>query len=95
MNYELNWISEPPNPEDKAKVREELEQLLADGLASPEELITHLVFLGAGVYGPSVHVFGDPDTPGVFHCEYSAETEWRTVEFDEELEDPTDDGTRH
>lgn len=82
--YTMKWYVEPPTEADKAKVAAELEELLADGLDNPEELIFHNVFLGESMYGPSVVVWGMGNDPGVFHCEYTAETKWETVGRDDD-----------
>ena len=76
MGVKLRWHNDPPSPEAVAQTERELEEIMEDGLTAPHELIFHNVFLGRTMTGPSVFVWGDPEHPGEFQCEYTDVTEW-------------------
>lgn len=69
----------PPNYEKALRwVYSELLMLYVNMDGRPERLITHTVMLRRGPHdgAPSVHCWGDPGSPGVFHIEYHPKTEW-------------------
>jgi hypothetical protein len=70
----------PPDYEEVySRVYGELDIMYDDLDGCPEDLIFHVVFLAKDHYGPTVLCWGDPDEPGIFHCEYQPTTEWVSV----------------
>lgn len=80
MSFRIRFYgSRPPNYERTLKkVYQELSDLYQDLDGRPERLITHTVMLRRGSQdgAPTVHCWGDPDSPGVFHVEYHPKTKW-------------------
>lgn len=75
-DLEIVWHNTPPAGADEIVRRDILNALM--GLKVPSDLVTHTVFLGEDMDGPSVSVWGR-EHDHRFHAEYSTETEWLTL----------------
>lgn len=79
-DIQLEWRGAPPSPEYIEEVVKDIRSSLW-GLSSPDQLITHTVFLSTSqsdyLDGPGVHVWGEKDNPN-FVCEYTDKIEWIT-----------------
>lgn len=73
---QLRWEGPMPAGTVIDQVITECLELLENGLKVPEDLWFHTVILSSDYEGPTVTVWGDPDYPGIFNCEFLLKTKW-------------------
>lgn len=71
----LEWIGDYPGPEVEEMVRSDIAHSLRS-MKAPSSLITHNVFLGDDLDGPSVSVWGEEGRDDALWCQYQEKTIW-------------------
>jgi hypothetical protein len=74
----LKWYNTDKSIQKKYRkqIIEELKNM--KGLDSPDQLLTHSIFIENDYFGPSIHVYGKKNS-NYFHCEYFTTTEWSSI----------------
>lgn len=75
MTFNLNWVGHVPElTEDQTKKLAEELSIIDQTISDASELIFNLIYLTEDTNGPSVIVYGNPETKTDLFLEYEHET---------------------